>query len=332
MNKDIKPKISIVVPVYKVEAYLPKCLNSLISQTYTNIEILLVDDGTPDNSGNICDEYAQKDKRIQVFHIVNKGVSYARNYAMKRATGDYICFVDSDDEVKESYVQHFVEALKKNVYIYISGINIIHMHKSDKPIIYPKNGVCGITDIFTKNELCRHGYAWAKCYNLKELRTWGVTFNQQIKFSEDLLFILECLKYTDKICYIPTADYQYYIRGNSASNKIYPLNTEIACYTEIKETILKISSIYHINLWNMKNIGEIMSMLFARIRNAMYHLPHISSQRRITIYNSLSNIEIDNIYHYRYINNIMVRIGYYFLKKHMYQITDIYFKFLYKFK
>ena len=130
MNKDIKPKISIVVPVYKVEAYLPKCLNSLISQTYTNIEILLVDDGTPDNSGNICDEYAQKDKRIQVFHIVNKGVSYARNYAMKRATGDYICFVDSDDEVKESYVQHFVEALKKNVYIYISGINIIHMHKS----------------------------------------------------------------------------------------------------------------------------------------------------------------------------------------------------------
>lgn len=63
-----------------------------------------------------------------------------------------------------------------------------------------------------------------------------------------------------------------------------------------------------------ENIGEIMSMLFARIRNAMYHLPHISSQRRITIYNSLSNIEIDNIYHYRYINNIMVRIGYYFLK------------------
>lgn len=118
MNKDIKPKISIVVPVYKVEAYLPKCLNSLISQTYTNIEILLVDDGTPDNSGNICDEYAQKDKRIQVFHIVNKGVSYARNYAMKRATGDYICFVDSDDEVKESYVQHFVEALKK-MYTYI---------------------------------------------------------------------------------------------------------------------------------------------------------------------------------------------------------------------
>ena len=325
-------KISIIIPVYNAERFLRRCLNSVLNQSYSNWECIIVDDGSKDSSPAICDEYVKTDSRFKVIHKENGGVSRARNTGLSLVVGEWVTFVDSDDEVKESYVQHFVEALKKNVYIYISGINIIHMHKSDKPIIYPKNGVCGITDIFTKNELCRHGYACAKCYNLKELRTWGVTFNQQIKFSEDLLFILECLKYTDKICYIPTADYQYYIRGNSASNKIYPLNTEIACYTEIKKTILKISSIYHINLWNMKNIGEIMSMLFARIRNAMYHLPHISSQRRITIYNSLSNIEIDNIYHYRYINNIMVRIGYYFLKKHMYQITDIYFKFLYKFK
>ena len=96
--------ISIIVPIYNVEKYLQECIESLLKQTYKNIEIILVDDGSPDNCPQICDEFLKKDKRIKVFHKVNGGLSDARNYGLERATGNYICFVDSDDFVTEDYI------------------------------------------------------------------------------------------------------------------------------------------------------------------------------------------------------------------------------------
>lgn len=95
-----RPKISVIVPVYKVESYLRRCLDSVINQTYRNLEIILVDDGTPDNCGAICDEYAAKDKRVKVIHQANGGVASARNAGLDAATGDYIGWVDSDDWVE----------------------------------------------------------------------------------------------------------------------------------------------------------------------------------------------------------------------------------------
>ena len=91
------PLITIVVPIYKVEKYLGRCIDSLVAQTYPNIEIILADDGSPDRCGAICDEYAQKDSRIKVIHQENKGVAAARNAALDIAQGEYIMFVDSDD-------------------------------------------------------------------------------------------------------------------------------------------------------------------------------------------------------------------------------------------
>ena len=93
----VQPKISVIVPIYKVEPYLRRCLDSIVNQTYRNLEIILVDDGSPDNCGNICDEYAQKDLRIEVIHKENGGLSSARNIAIDKANGDYLAFVDSDD-------------------------------------------------------------------------------------------------------------------------------------------------------------------------------------------------------------------------------------------
>ena len=106
------PLISIIVPVYKVEPYLHKCVDSILSQTYTHLEIFLVDDGSPDNCGKICDDFARKDKRIKVIHKKNGGLSDARNVAIDVAKGEYITFVDSDDFVTSDYVEtlyHLVE-------------------------------------------------------------------------------------------------------------------------------------------------------------------------------------------------------------------------------
>ena len=109
-----QPLISVIVPVYNVEEYLPRCLDSIINQTYTNLEILLIDDGATDNSGKICDEYAQKDNRIRVFHKPNGGVSSARNMGLDNSTGEYVGFIDSDDYVELEYFEVLLGVAKEH--------------------------------------------------------------------------------------------------------------------------------------------------------------------------------------------------------------------------
>ena len=110
----MKPLVSIVVPVYNVKEYVFKCLDSLVRQSYEQIEIIVVDDGSTDGSGEICDEFARRDKRAKVFHKKNGGLSSARNYGIKKVTGDYICLVDSDDWVKKDFVAKMVRAAERD--------------------------------------------------------------------------------------------------------------------------------------------------------------------------------------------------------------------------
>ena len=105
--------ISIIVPVYKVEAYLPRCVDSILAQTYKNLDIILVDDGSPDNSGKICDAYAEKDSRITVIHQANGGLSDARNAGIAVAKGAYLTFLDSDDWVPKEYIAYLYDLLKE---------------------------------------------------------------------------------------------------------------------------------------------------------------------------------------------------------------------------
>lgn len=108
----MKTLISVIVPVYKVENYLPKCIESILNQTYDNFELVLVDDGSPDNCGNICEEYAKKDNRIKVIHKKNGGLSDARNVGIEKATGKYITCIDSDDYVDKEYLNNFYKILE----------------------------------------------------------------------------------------------------------------------------------------------------------------------------------------------------------------------------
>ena len=109
-----KPLISIIIPVYKVEKYLEKCIKSVLDQTYKNLQIILVDDGSPDNCGNICDNYAKIDNRIEVIHKENGGLSDARNVGLKKARGKYIGFVDSDDYVSNEMFENMYNTLVNN--------------------------------------------------------------------------------------------------------------------------------------------------------------------------------------------------------------------------
>ena len=111
MKKDI---ISVVVPVYNVEKYIIECVNSIIKQTYSNIEILLIDDGSTDSSGIICDNFKIKDERIKVFHKANEGLGYTRNFGIEHANGKYIVFIDSDDFISENFIELLYNSIKLN--------------------------------------------------------------------------------------------------------------------------------------------------------------------------------------------------------------------------
>ena len=111
-NKESQDLISVIIPIYNVEQYLDRCIDSVKKQTYTNLEIILVDDGSPDNCGKMCDEYAEDDKRIKVIHKENGGLSDARNAGIEIATGEYITFIDSDDYVSLDYVEYMYKLLK----------------------------------------------------------------------------------------------------------------------------------------------------------------------------------------------------------------------------
>lgn len=113
-----RPAVSIIVPVYKVEGYLVRCLESLLKQTFIDFEILLINDGSPDRSGEICDEYALKDSRIRVFHKNNGGVSSARNLALDYAKGEYVTFVDSDDWIDADCLKRALNLSNKKILIY----------------------------------------------------------------------------------------------------------------------------------------------------------------------------------------------------------------------
>ena len=163
--------ISIVVPIYKVENYIDKCIESIINQTYKNVEILLIDDGSPDNCPKICENYSKKDSRIKVYHKENGGLSDARNYGIERSKGKYICFIDSDDFVHEK----FIEILYKNIKKYNADISICHHYKfkdySETNNYLPKEE----TEVYTGLEMLNNLYdnylnnivAWNKLYKRK---------------------------------------------------------------------------------------------------------------------------------------------------------------------
>lgn len=160
--------VSVIVPVYQVEKYIRRCINSIRAQTYKNLQVLLIDDGTRDDSGKICDEYAKKDHRIEVFHKENGGLSDARNYGLEHAVGEYIVFVDSDDFLCPQYVERLLEmCVTEEADIAICDYSrtehdyIILQHKKFKTKEY--SGIKAVEQLFGRN----HVYmtvAWNKMY------------------------------------------------------------------------------------------------------------------------------------------------------------------------
>lgn len=201
-------KISIIIPVYNTEKYIKECIESIIKQTYKNIEIIIVNDGSKDNSLSICNEYALKDKRIKVINQKNKGQSSARNKGIKNSNGDYILFVDSDDWIEEN----MLEILIKKANTDLSDI-VICSHK-----IINENSVTNI--VLEKKhsfeeylfESTTMGYSMCKMIKKSCINRY---FREDIFFMEDMIFWMDNKQNINKVSYIPNCLYNYRMTNTS---------------------------------------------------------------------------------------------------------------------
>lgn len=230
MNSENKANelISVIVPIYKVEKYLNRCVDSILSQTYKNIEIILVDDGSPDACGEICDGYIEKDSRIKVIHKENGGLSDARNAGIEAAYGEYIIFVDSDDYIVPTMIEEMIEALiASKADLCICNINyvdengaVINNQNMRSPI---KKGIYSRDDVL--NFLVNDGYwfyvtAWNKLYKTNVFR--NIRFRVG-KYHEDEFLIHEIIDRCDKVVCLEDRLYNYVQREGSIMNTGYSI-------------------------------------------------------------------------------------------------------------
>lgn len=230
--------VSIIVPVYNVEKYLGKCLDSLINQTYRNLQIILVDDGSRDSSGTICDRYASQDNRIQVIHKKQSGVSAARNTGLEAVNGSYICFADSDDWIDEKMIETMYENMvEEKAQISIIGYDMVwedgrSQKKSDENAYYVWNQreaiVQWMTQKIFKGFMCDKMFA-------KEIFT-GIRFPENRSYMEDVTIGLDLFAKAETVVYSGKIGYHYRQRQGSATNSGFQ-ERELLGITEAEKMI-----------------------------------------------------------------------------------------------
>lgn len=212
----MKQLVSVIVPVYNVEEYLDRCIQSIVKQTYKNLEIILVDDGSPDSCPQMCDEWAERDNRIKIIHKENGGVSSARNSALDIAKGEYIAFVDSDDYAENNFISNLLNGFtNENV-----GISICGLFNNGKKVM-PESEVivdsaeASVMLFNIKDYPYFEGYIWNKMYKKEVIDENHLRFDNPLRMCEDTLFNFEYLKHIDNVSFVPSAEYHYCYRSDS---------------------------------------------------------------------------------------------------------------------
>ena len=231
--------VSIIIPIYNAEEHLTETLESVRNQTYQNIEVLLVDDGSTDGSGAICDKYAAEDMRFCVYHIKNGGSSNARNYALDRIKGNYVMFVDSDDLVKANYVQIMLYvALKTDRSIitcdHINGKNnSVDAFIDSIDVHDPEYEIIALPDYLPLNHYT-HMEVWAALYKAQLVE--DIRFSSDISVGEDTLFFYQSLKKSGEAVFINICLYYYRYRDSSVYHRAFS-KVKLTCITAMEKVI-----------------------------------------------------------------------------------------------
>lgn len=228
------PLISIIVPVYNSERYLCRCLDSILNQKLSEWECILIDDGSKDGSGKICDDYEGKDIRIKTYHVKNGGPSRARNIGLSHAKGIWVSFVDSDDWINPNFLSNMIEN-SKNTDIVFSSFTVHYQGKTMMPNTL--DGVfVGAPFFMALSRICRlnlFGYTWLKLYRREVIETNRIRFDEDISYMEDSLFTWNFVCCVGRLGCVNVHDYQYNLNDTSISLRhrdaltVYNINKKI---------------------------------------------------------------------------------------------------------
>lgn len=310
--------LTVIIPIYKVEKYLRKCLDSVINQTYTDLEIILIDDGSPDNCGKICDEYAQKDSRIIVIHKRNEGLCAARNEGIRKATGKWLTFVDSDDWCEKDYYENlFRELNSREVDVFMAGGHYLEYeerqvlkYNSYNPFFYedrkdldflmakvlaPQCGTRG--NVYAASA----GLPWDKLYRNEFIKTNNLFFDTDSKAWEDLLFNFYAFDKAKKVAGGECFGYHYRMITTSITKNYNPNREKInymfidkleqymkqreeneliqnAIYCRSINMIANLFSTYYFNASTPLSYGEVVKKI-KRMKKAPYYYEAIHCKR-----------------------------------------------------
>lgn len=230
--------VSIVIPVYNNEKYVTKCIESVCAQKYSNLQIILVDDGSTDSSGSICDQFAEQDDRIVVIHQENGGVSNARNNGIRVATGEYLTFIDGDDYVGEDYIVDLIECAQKNdADMVICGLRMVDVKGQEQQVIIPGEYIRYEHEEWT----FRISGVWAHLYKRELWDCHNMTFCEGER-GEDIPVALFFSCVCERIVTLPQADYYYVQHEGSAMANFKGLKENGLPYKGLEAVIQKLQA------------------------------------------------------------------------------------------
>lgn len=271
------PKASIIVPIYNSEMHLSRCIDSILAQTYTDFELILINDGSNDNSGKLCDDYATKDNRIIVIHKENGGTSSARNSGLEIAKGEYITFVDSDDTISTDYLSTFTYKYD----LEIAGLEIIGINKAIYVPMLTKivSGDSEIVEWFIKDfDAMYLTTICCKMFRTNIILESSLKFDTSLKRGEDTIFVYNYLSYCNSIKLISNVVYQYNFDATSIDKK-YSLNSK-ECVNHI---CAKVSSIEKIEKRFNVKLKELSKLTHTTYLHLFYtHLKSIYKEEKVS--------------------------------------------------
>ncbi|MFI3288617.1 MAG: glycosyltransferase [Rikenellaceae bacterium] len=252
--------ISIIIPVYNVERFIERCIDSILAQTFGDFELILINDGSSDRSGEICDEYAQRDGRVRVIHKNNGGVSTARNRGLDLATGRYICFVDSDDWIDPTFLVDF-KVDEYDADIYISGAlydidNRVYSYKKYEAVYTKDRAEIGAE--FTRQDIWQNGYPWGKLYKTDIIKSNNLRFDEELSIHEDHVFVFEYYTHVGSLYLTDSAGYHYLVIDPSSRK----LSGRVNSYDELLKSSGRFESLLEPISINFSLKSEVSLHLF----------------------------------------------------------------------
>ena len=243
--------LSVVIPVYNAEKYLTKCINSILNQTFTKFELLLIDDGSSDNSLAICNNFALVDYRVKVFHQENQGASVARNRGILESTAKYICFIDSDDWIDLTYLANFFHKDCLDNTLIVQGMTIECSNKRKKYLLFTNESYAGneVGKCIVDQNILNYGSPCGKLYSMDIIKSYNILFPENISYGEDTLFFLNYLTHIDTIEMLSFTHYhyRYSYNTNSLSKKKHHPFTLLFFYNEFYRQVLFLNKKYNIS-------------------------------------------------------------------------------------